>query len=201
MEKNLVHLASASPRRRELLRQIGVPFEVLPAVIDEALRPGEHPDAYVLRMAREKALAACPEHPEPEPVIVLAADTVVVLDNRVLGKPGDVAAAERMLEVLSGRTHEVLTAVALRRGERLESVLSASEVRIRPTTAIERRAYCQTGEPLDKAGGYAVQGLAAVFIEHLVGSYSSVMGLPLYETAKLLAHFGLPAWLGDRDAA
>jgi septum formation protein len=131
---------------------------------------------------------------------VLAADTAVVLDGEILGKPDDAAAAERMLERLSGRVHEVLTAVALSVGGAVDTRLSVSEVRFRATTAAERAAYARTGEPLDKAGGYAIQGRAAVFVEHLRGSFSGVMGLPLFETAELLVRCGVPIWR-ERTAA
>jgi septum formation protein len=126
---------------------------------------------------------------------VLAADTAVVLDGCVLGKPGTRGAALAILEALSGRTHAVLTAVALRSATGVATRSTASEVRFRATTAAEREAYCRTDEPTDKAGGYGIQGLGAVFIERLTGSYSAVMGLPLFETAELLAGLGLPGWL------
>ena len=201
MRKDFVYLASASPRRSELLRQIGVPFEVRPAAIDESLRPGEAPAEYVTRLAAGKADVVwngiAGDHAAP----VLAADTAVVLEGRVLGKPADAPDAERMLAALSGRTHRVLTAVALRDARGCDHLLSISEVRMRATTPAERRAYAQTGEPLDKAGGYAVQGFAAVFIESLTGSYSGVMGLPLFETAQLLARSGVPVWLPKSEAA
>ena len=198
MRKDFVYLASASPRRSELLRQIGVRFEVRPAAIQEDRGSAETPDAYVLRLAAAKADAVWGRLDEPRPV--LAADTAVVLDDRVLGKPADAAEAAAMLAALSGRTHRVLTAVALRSGGGRESLLCVSEVRFRATTAEERRAYCATGEPYDKAGGYGIQGRAAVFVEHLSGSYSSVVGLPLFETARLLERCGVPLW-GDREAA
>jgi len=191
MKKDFVYLASASPRRSELLRQIGVPFEVRPAEIVETQAAGEAPDAFVLRLAAEKADAVWRRVPAEERRPVLAADTAVVLDERVLGKPADEVEAEAMLAALSGRTHRVLTAVALRCGDAAESSLSSSEVRFRATTRDERAAYCRSGEPLDKAGGYAIQGLAAAFITRLEGSYSGVMGLPLAETATLLGRAGV----------
>lgn len=200
MTKDFVYLASASPRRRELLGQIGVTCEVEPADIDEARHPGELPEAYVMRVAAAKAAevwrrVASGERQAP----VLAADTVVLVDGVPLGKPADVADAERMLERLSGRRHAVLTAVAVRFADTEKSVLARSEVRFRATTAAERSAYCRTGEPLDKAGAYGIQGLGAVFIEALAGSYSAVMGLPLFETAALLRQFGLPVWLAGGE--
>jgi septum formation protein len=197
MRKDFVYLASASPRRSELLRQIGVPFEVRPAAIAEDPLPGEAAAAYVQRLASEKAATvwrALEQGAEP-PRPVLAADTAVVLDGRVLGKPADTAQAEAMLAELSGRAHRVLTAVTLKTHEAADTLLSESEVRFRATTAAERRAYCASGEPFDKAGGYGIQGRAAVFVEHLRGSYSAVVGLPLFETATLLERHGVGFWL------
>jgi septum formation protein len=185
-------LASASPRRRELLAQIGVPHVVAPAHVDEAGLPGEPPAEYALRVARAKALAVwCGSGPP-----VLGADTTVVLAGELFGKPRDRAHGLAMLEALSGRTHEVLTAVVLAGPAGTRERLSVSRVRLRATTAAERAAYWDTGEPRDKAGAYAIQGLGAVFIESLEGSYSGVMGLPLYETALLLAAAGVPCWRG-----
>ena len=198
MKKDFVYLASASPRRSELLRQIGVPFEVRPADIEEALLAREAPEAYVVRLAAAKAEAVWTALDEVERRPVLAADTAVVLDGEVLGKPRDAAEAAGMLECLSGRTHRVLTAVALRGGTVVETRLSTSEVRFRATTPTERLAYCATGEPFDKAGGYGIQGHAAVFVEELKGSYSGVVGLPLFETAALLARCGVSFWLTAR---
>jgi septum formation protein len=198
MKKDFVCLASASPRRSELLRQIGVPFEVRPAHINEEPLANEAPEAYVCRLAAAKAEAVWAGLPQAERRPVLAADTAVVLDGALLGKPGDEAEAERMLERLSGRSHRVLTAVALRSAAGSETGLSASEVRFRATTPAERRAYCATGEPFDKAGGYGIQGHAAVFVEELRGSYSGVVGLPLHETAALLKSAGFDFWLTAR---
>ncbi len=190
-----MYLASASPRRYALLEQIGVPFQARPPQVCEARRPGELPDAYVTRLARAKADTVWDEVAADEARPVLGADTVVVIDGQVFGKPGDAEEALQMLADLSGRTHRVLTAVAVRHGPRLLSELSSSEVRFRETTERERMAYVATGEPLDKAGSYAIQGMGAVFIDHLSGSYSAVMGLPLAMTALLLAEFGVPTWL------
>jgi len=200
MRKDFVYLASASPRRSELLRQIGVRFEVRPAAITEEPLVGEAPDAYVLRLAAAKASAVAAALRADEQAPVLAADTAVVLDGQLLGKPADTAEAAGMLARLSGRTHGVLTAVALQSGAAVESRLSVSEVRFRATTAAERLAYCATGEPFDKAGGYGIQGHAAVFVEELRGSYSGVVGLPLFETAALLARGGIGFWLSARAA-
>ncbi len=194
MKKDFIYLASASPRRGELLRQIGVQFEARAAAIAEVQADGEAPDAYVRRLAAEKAAAVWARVAPAERRPVLGADTAVVLGLRVLGKPVDAAEAEAMLAALSSRTHRVLTAVALRCDETTETLLSESEVRFRATTAEERAAYCRSGEPLDKAGGYAIQGRAAMFVEHLSGSYSGVMGLPLLETATLLTRCGVALW-------
>ncbi|HEX7236366.1 MAG TPA: nucleoside triphosphate pyrophosphatase [Gammaproteobacteria bacterium] len=199
MKKDFVYLASASPRRSELLRQIGVPFQARPAAISEDRLAGETPEAYVLRLAAAKAEAIwAGAAGDSRPV--LAADTAVVLDGEVLGKPETQADAMAMLARLSGRTHRVLTGVALRYAAGVETRLSVSEVRFRATTAAERQAYCRTGEPFDKAGGYGIQGHAAVFVEELRGSYSGVVGLPLYETAALLARCGIGFWLTARAA-
>jgi septum formation protein len=185
----LVCLASASPRRRALLAQIGVAHVVAGADIDEAVLPGERAADYVLRMARAKALAV---RAQSAALPVLAADTTVLIDEVICGKPHDEAAGVAMLERLSGRVHQVLTAVALAAGETVAVRLSSSEVRFRTLSRAECRAYWRSGEARDKAGGYAVQGYAAVFIEHLAGSYSGVMGLPLFETAQLLTAAGVP---------
>ena len=195
MKKDFIYLASASPRRRELLDQIGVPFQMRPAGLLEQPVEGEAPRAFVSRMAREKAAAVWQQVAAQDPQPVLAADTVVVLDDRMFGKPADVEQAKAMLAQLSGAMHQVLTSVALLWEGQMLDQLSISEVRLRATTAAERCAYVETGEPLDKAGGYAVQGRGAVFVEAVVGSYSGVVGLPLAETSALLQRFGLPAWL------
>ena len=189
-----LYLASASPRRAELLTQIGVPFCCLPVAIDETPHAGEQADAYVERLAREKATAAWQSLPAQSGACVLGADTSVVLDGRILGKPRDRADALATLAALSGRTHQVLTAVALRQGQRCESIVVASQVRFRVLREGEAQAYWATGEPCDKAGSYAIQGLAAVFVEALQGSYSGVVGLPLCETAQLLERFGMSCW-------
>ncbi len=189
--KPLVCLASVSPRRRELLAQIGVPHTITGAHIDETAHTGETPRDYVLRMARQKALTV---RAGGETLPVLAADTTVVLDDVIYGKPRDREDGIAMLARLSGRTHEVLTAVAIAGGRGVTLRLSASSVRFRALTLEECAAYWETGEPHDKAGGYAVQGAAAVFIESLSGSYSGVMGLPLFETAELLRGAGIAFW-------
>jgi len=187
-------LASMSPRRRELLHQIGVSHSVRAPHIDESVLPAEAAADYVTRMARAKALAGgAPGQGLP----VLAADTIVVIDGLILGKPAGAAEAVAMLERLSGRTHEVLTAVALASDAALAQRLSVSQVRFRHLSRAECIAYWHSGEPRDKAGAYAVQGRGALFIEHLSGSYSGVMGLPLFETAQLLAEAGVALWLDE----
>jgi septum formation protein len=191
MSQEFVYLASGSPRRRELLHQIGVPFRVVGTTVDEAVRPAETAPTYVLRLAAAKAEAGWERSRDITQVPVLAADTAVVLDGKILGKPADRQDAENMLRQLSGRTHEVLTAVALRTANGLQSRISRSEVTFRSIAAAEARDYWETGEPSDKAGAYAIQGRGAVFIADLRGSYSGVVGLPLFETAELLRDAGL----------
>jgi nucleoside triphosphate pyrophosphatase len=182
-------LASASPRRRSLLWQIGVPHRVVVADIDERVLPGEAPEDCVQRLALAKARA-----PRGEVLPVLGADTAVVLDGDMLGKPRDRDSALALLARLSGRTHRVLTAVALVSASGHGLALSESEVDFRALSADECARYWASGEPRDKAGGYAIQGLGAVFVSALRGSYSGVMGLPLYETATLLAAAGVACW-------
>ena len=197
-----VYLASRSPRRRELLAQIGVRYQLLmfrdqpeaDPELDEAVLPGEAPRVYVERVARAKAAAGwkrlgqrgLPKAP------VLAADTTVALGERILGKPADRRDAARMLAALSGSRHEVLTAVALRYEDDTECLVSVSEVVFKPLSDGEIRQYVATGECDDKAGAYAIQGRAAQFVMELHGSFSGVMGLPLYETAQLLERAGGP---------
>lgn len=218
----MIHLASKSPRRRLLLEQIGIAYTLVDAPIDEVRQPGEPPERFVERMAREKAqagLAALGNNARTAPV--LAADTAVILDQRVLGKPRDVEHAVAMLEALSGRMHRVISAVALagigaggtRGGDAgcgsgagddgcgsgadtgpgcaPRVVTSVSRVWFRDIPHHEIRAYAASGEPLDKAGAYAIQGRAAIFVERLDGSFSGVMGLPLCETASLLREAGI----------
>ena len=195
-----IYLASRSPRRRELLRQIGVQYEILSlregperaADVDETPLAGEQPLDYVMRVAVAKADAGWQrlvERRVPKMTVlpVLAADTTVTLEGAILGKPADAADARRMLAMLSGCEHRVLTAVAVRFGHRLETALSDTSVRFATLGQLDIDAYVATGEPMDKAGGYAIQGRAAAFVQDLRGSYSGVMGLPLHETALLLA--------------
>ncbi|MCF4994156.1 septum formation inhibitor Maf [Pseudomonas syringae] len=189
-----LYLASGSPRRRELLTQIGVPFTAVSADIDETPLPDETPSAYVERLARGKAEAGRRTVMSDSPFCVLGADTAVVLDGKILGKPVDEADACAMLMMLSAREHEVLTAIAVLEGERCESRVVRSRVRFRLISRDEAAAYWASGEPRDKAGGYGIQGLGAVFVAGLDGSYSAVVGLPLCETAELMSHFGIPCW-------
>jgi septum formation protein len=180
-------LASASPRRAELLRQIAVSFQQLPVDINEALKSGETPVEHVVRLAREKAQAGAELAQQQNIHLpVLGADTIIELDAEVMGKPIDAAHARVMLQKLSGKTHHVHTAVCLIYGEMQTSALSSSRVEFAQLDPAQIERYVASGEPLDKAGSYAIQGAAAQFIRALHGSYSGVMGLPLYETAELL---------------
>ncbi|HLB83114.1 MAG TPA: Maf family protein [Steroidobacteraceae bacterium] len=195
MPKPLIFLASASPRRSELLRQIGIDHEVRAVEVDETRRSRESATAYVARLAETKARALWDELPEVERRPVLGADTTVTLDGEIFGKPHGASSARAMLGRLSGRTHEVHTAVALVCTHGVELRLCSSTVRFRRLTDAELDWYCTSNESVDKAGGYAIQGRAAVFVSHLAGSYSGVMGLPLCETWELLAPI-----LAARDA-
>ena len=185
---DFLYLASQSPRRRQLLEQIKVSYQVLAIDIEEALRPDETAEAYVRRVALDKARAGLQLRTQDK--LVLAADTEVVLDGAVLGKPRDQAHALEILQSLSGRDHQVLSAVAIHDGHRHQLRLSRNTVHFRELSTDEINRYWSSGEPRGKAGAYAIQGLGAAFIERLEGSYSAVMGLPLFETATLLAEFG-----------
>ena len=197
----MIYLASRSPRRRALLRQIGVAFEILllredirrRADVDETPRPGEAADAYVLRIASTKAELAVRFSGRRRWALqpVLAADTTVVCDGSIIGKPADEQDAARILKHLSGRQHEVYTAIAVAQPDRFECALSMSKVWFRDVAEDEIRRYAASGEPLDKAGAYAIQGRAAAFVPRIEGSFSGIMGLPLAETAALLAKFGV----------
>ena len=198
-----IYLASRSPRRRDLLKQIGVPFELLllredlrrGVDVDETPLPDESPGVYVLRMAREKAAMAVrqiayralPQKP------VLAADTTVVFDGEIIGKPDDAEHAARILRALSGREHQVLTALAVALRDQVETQISVSSVWFREIPQAEIRRYCASGEPLDKAGAYAIQGRAGAFVTRISGSYSGIMGLPLAETVELLQKYNITA--------
>ena len=177
-------LASASPRRRALLEQLGIPLRIDPSQLDENVRAGEPAEPYVLRLAREKAEAVGVRHPDDT---VLAADTSVVLDGTVLGKPADADEALAMLRALCGRTHQVMTAVAVAgKGDRLVT----AAVTFAPADEAALRWYVSTGEPMDKAGAYAVQGIGGFLVERIEGSHSAVVGLPLVETVALLRESG-----------
>ena len=197
-----IYLASRSPRRRELLAQVGVRFDLLlfrlpprdDAEVSEDWLPGETPEAYVQRVARAKAEFGADLIARRAIVArpVLAADTTLDLDGEIIGKPRDETDAIAILTRLSGRSHRVLTAIAIAQGERIEHRLSVSTVRFRPVGADEIKRYVQSGEPMDKAGAYGIQGRAALFIEEIHGSHSGIVGLPLCETALLLRDFGYP---------
>lgn len=191
------YLASASPRRRELLTQLGYRFAALQVDIDETPRPGETAAGLVQRLAAQKAAAGARLLELSDPRPVLGADTAVTIDGRLLGKPATRDEAVAMLSLLSGREHRVLTGVALLHAGRLDTALSATSVLFRPITEAEMRRYWGTGEPRDKAGGYAIQGLGATFVERIEGSYSGVVGLPLFETARLLQDSGVSGRLQD----
>jgi len=191
-----IFLASRSPRRRELLRQIGVPHSRVDVEVDESTRLQETPSEYVVRLALTKARAGAGKRPAGNRLPVLAADTAVVAGADILGKPADRSQALAMMRMLSGRTHQVLTAVALV-GEQTDSRLSSSQVSFRRIGDAEAEAYWESGEPVDKAGGYAIQGAGAIFIAQLQGSYSGVMGLPLFETAELLTNAGIKILMDD----
>jgi septum formation protein len=197
-----IHLASRSPRRRELLTQIGIQFDTMifrdgaraDKETDETPLPGEDPLDYVQRVARAKAEHGwrCVGWRKLLPQPVLSADTTLEFEGKVIGKPTDAADAARILAELSGKTHRVLTAVAICLEARIETALSISEVRFATLDPAEIRRYVDSGEPMDKAGAYGIQGRAGTFVEHLAGSYTGVMGLPLHETAVLLRRFGHP---------
>jgi len=187
-----LYLASKSPRRRELLQQIGVRFTVVSSPADETCRAAEAPEDYVRRVALDKAGSAIEMRLADPSRPVLAADTAVVLEDRIMGKPATRHEALQMLSLLSGRTHRVLSAVALIAADGVESTaLSESLVRFRIISRQDAVAYWDTGEPADKAGAYGIQGLGALFVADLQGSYSGVVGLPLFETARLLEHAGI----------
>lgn len=196
-----IYLASKSPRRRELLRQINVNFELLllreaaprGPDVTEIVLPGEHATDYVARVTREKA--ACAQQMmlarKLVPLPILTADTTVVVDDQILGKPADLAEATAMLTALSGRAHQVLTSIAVQRGDQVWQITQSSDVTFSELTPQVIHNYCAGPEPYDKAGAYGIQGSAASFIQHIAGSYTGIMGLPLFETAQLLQQAGL----------
>lgn len=182
-------LASASPRRQELLRLLGVDFTIRTADLDERMDKTLPPEREVARLAREKAAAVAQTAAAED--IIIAADTIVVCQGAVLGKPKTTADAARMLHLLSGQTHEVLTGLCVQRGAQTEGLVSRSTLRFRALSDAEIDAYIATGEPMDKAGSYGIQGRGSVFVEHLDGDYFSVMGLPLCPLTALLRRFGV----------
>ncbi len=182
-----LHLASSSPRRREILTALGLSFSAAGVDVDERRLEGEAPDVMVVRLASAKASAATDNVAQ----LVLGADTAVVLGDVVFGKPRDVDDALSMLARLSGQTHQVMTGIALRRGASLQTALSITEVKFREICPDEALSYWHSGEPCDKAGAYAIQGRGGIFVEAIVGSYSGVVGLPVFETARLLREAGL----------
>lgn len=201
IDEQKIYLASKSPRRRELLRQIGVNFDLLllrektprGPDVTEIVLPGEAARDYVARVTSEKATCAgnIVRTRKLPPRPILAADTTVVIDDQILGKPADFAEASAMLRALSGRSHEVLTCIAILHDDELSQVTQSSEVVFAPMSEKEIAAYCATREPYDKAGGYGIQGSAGIFISHIAGSYTGIMGLPLFETAQLLKQAGI----------
>ena len=192
---NTIYLASASPRRREILVSLGFQPVLLAAETDETARPGEAVADYVARMARQKNAAARQLAAQRGLALaqpLLSADTVVTLDNAILGKPRDAAHARELLESLSGREHQVWTAVCVSLGGQTLEAAQRSDVRFKELSAQEIAAYIASGEPLDKAGAYGIQGIGGVFVAHLSGSFSGVMGLPVFETVQLLRQLGSP---------
>ncbi len=186
----LLYLASMSPRRSELLRQIGVVHSIIKTDVDETPHRGEQPEKYVIRLAQEKALAGLAKLEDNRRGLVLAADTSVVVDGRILGKPRNRDEALEMMQLLSNRSHLVYSGVALA-GNEIDSRLSESKVIFRHVARDEAIAYWESGEPADKAGGYGIQGLGSIFISRIEGSFSGVMGLPLFETTQLLIKAGI----------
>jgi len=189
-----VVLASASPRRRELLNLIGIEHEVIPANIDETMRAREAPRRHAERLAREKASTIAKRDPD---LITIGADTIVVINRKVLGKPADVDQAARMLAMLSGREHMVITAVAVSRGKKLRSAVEEVRVKFRRLRDDEIEAYIATGEPMDKAGAYGIQGYGATIVERIEGDYFAVMGLPLVRLVGLMRDVGVYYRFGD----
>ena len=189
-----VVLASSSPRRRELLNLIGIAHEVRPANLDESMRPREAPRRHAERLAREKASALAMRDPD---LITIAADTIVVINRKVLGKPVDKEDAARMLAMLSGREHTVITAVAVSRGKKLRSAIEEVKVKFRRLREEEIDAYIATGEPMDKAGAYGIQGYGATIVERVEGDYFAVMGLPLVRLIALMRDVGVVYQFGS----
>jgi septum formation protein len=186
-----LYLASKSPRRRELLAQLGLVFECIEGSVDESVLDGETPQDYVLRLAKAKAVSGQDNLVVPSHIPILGSDTSVVIDNQILGKPRDEQEAVAMLARLSGRSHMVYTAVAIKHNRDIKSVCCVTKVFFADMTVRQINSYVSTGEPMDKAGAYGIQGLGGRYIQKIEGSYSSVVGLPLYETGVLLAECGI----------
>ncbi len=186
-----IYLASSSPRRREILTRMGVVYAGVEQAVDEQLQADEAPEVFVIRLALEKARAGLINRPTGATAPVLGADTIVVIDDDILGKPTDQADAQAMLARLSGQTHRVLTGVAMVDEDKALTRLSLSSVTLRELSTAELSAYWASGEPIDKAGAYAIQGYGGVFVDYLEGSYSGVMGLPMTQTHDLLTEFGI----------
>ncbi|KZZ41737.1 septum formation protein Maf [Thalassolituus sp. HI0120] len=201
----MFYLASASPRRRELLTQIGVQFELAPVDIDETPKPGEGAQSYVERLAREKAVTSLAairadgDNNDASRAVVLGSDTSVIINNEILTKPEDTTDAKRMLQRLSGNSHQVFTAVAVVSQQKQSIISVTTDVCFRPLSDDEIDAYIATGEPMDKAGSYGIQGKGAILVDKISGSYSNVVGLPLTETAALLKSFNIEVWSGDQQ--
>jgi len=195
----VVILASRSPRRQELLRQIGVPFRCINPNVEERRLDNELPSDFVLRMAREKARSVQTEISSERTPVILSADTVVVCDQRVMGKPRNRDDAVNMLSALSNNDHRVFTAVAVTQGPDLAVLLSETIVEFKEIDEVQIDQYWKTGEPIDKAGAYAIQGLGGVFVKQIKGSYSGVVGLPLFETSMLLSRFGISSWQVSKE--
>ena len=196
----MLYLASQSPRRRELLQQLGVPYVPLDVEVPERRAAGESPPDYVSRVARDKAQAGLATLADTDGAVVLGSDTEVVLDDEVFGKPADAEQAAALLRRLSGRSHAVISAVWGLSATQARCELCTSKVRFAALDEATIAAYVATGEPFGKAGAYAIQGRGAMLVEHLEGSYSGVMGLPLFETARLLRGFGILAGRGFASA-
>jgi len=196
MVKNRLILASESPRRSEMLKQMGFDFDVIPSRVEERPVPRETPQDHVIRLAEAKAADVGKQYPDRW---IIAADTVVAINGSILGKPREAGEAIEMLSLLSGREHAVLTGFSVRHFEKGKTGHQAvrTSVRIKTLLPAEMKWYVRTGEPFDKAGGYAIQGLAAAFVERIEGSYSGVVGLPLFETARLLQDSGITGWQAD----
>jgi septum formation protein len=191
MTQSDLYLASQSPRRQELLEQLSINYTILAADVDETVHSGETADHYVSRLARQKALASWHSEQRVLDIPVLGADTAILLDDSILGKPTDREDALRMLGAMSNRAHTVLTAICVCQDDKIVQMTSETLVYFRKINTIEAEAYWESGEPADKAGAYAIQGLGAVFVQRIEGSYSGVMGLPLFETVEALKQFNI----------